>query len=165
MMSFTSEMHLPQHCQIGLIHTGKAGCVSVCVCPCVCAHACVWIWICFWEDSVGVQHLYPVIYQDGSCLHMCVFVCSWWCVCVSVGTVVRLPCVDRNVKLPCFGEMQKSFVQSESKPAAAQHHFPFPDGQKRSHTHILDTHTHTHTHTHTQHLLMSMSVQEENKMI
>ena len=35
MMSFTSEMHLPQHCQIGLIHTGKAVCVrefSVCEC-------------------------------------------------------------------------------------------------------------------------------------
>lgn len=29
MMSFTSEMHLPQHCQIGLIHIGKA---AVCVC-------------------------------------------------------------------------------------------------------------------------------------
>ena len=42
MLSFTSEMHLPQHCQIGLIHIGQAPvrmhvrCVFVCVCVCVC---------------------------------------------------------------------------------------------------------------------------------
>lgn len=67
MMSFTSEMHLPQHCQIGLIHIGKA---AVCVCVCVFA---------FWKHSMGLQHLHPVIYQDK--LYLQVFVC----VCVHSG--------------------------------------------------------------------------------
>lgn len=31
MMSFTSEMHLPQHCQIGLIHTASSVCVNMSV--------------------------------------------------------------------------------------------------------------------------------------
>lgn len=41
------------------------------------------------------------------------------CVCVGFGYLY----VDRNVKLPCFGEMQKSLVQCESKPAVTQRHF------------------------------------------
>lgn len=49
MMSFTSEMHLPQLCQIGLIHTGKS--VSVCV----------RVDLLVLSDGVFLQHLYPNI--------------------------------------------------------------------------------------------------------
>lgn len=57
-------------------------------------------------------------------------------------TVVCLPYVDRNVQFPRFcGQMQKSFDQSESKPAATQPHFPFADGQQHMCTHTTHKHT------------------------
>lgn len=37
--------------------------------------------------------------------------------------------------------MQKSFDQSESKPAATQPHFPFADGQQHMCTHTTHKHT------------------------
>ncbi len=52
-----------------------------------------------WTDSGGVQHLYSVAYQDELYLRVCV------CLCVCMDTVVWLPGVDRNVKLPCFWEI------------------------------------------------------------
>lgn len=80
MMSFTSEMHLPQHCQIGLIHTGIAA-LDVYVClVCEYGFACgkiVW----------GCQTCYPVIYQDVLYLHVCICVClkayAYLCICAT----------------------------------------------------------------------------------
>ena len=108
MMSFTSEMYLPQHCQIGLIHTGRALCVCF-----------MCVWTCFRRDSVGLQHLYPVIYQDELYLHAFVF----FFMCVHAQRFVYLTLIGMwNCHV--LGEKQKLFVQSESKPTATQPHFP-----------------------------------------
>ena len=68
MLSFTSEMHLPQHCQIGLIHIGQAPVHMhvrvVCLCVWSC-RLCTWVWIGLFPRWVVAA---TVIYQDGLCV-------------------------------------------------------------------------------------------------